>query len=177
MQRSVLLLPLVLCSAIVTAQERTLIGFQLGNHLRKADPERMMSLYLEGPTSEVGRVVKEHGGTVVMKMRNWTSVRIPAGRVHELDQEPAVRSIQGYGFGQTLNDSMRVKTHIDLAQQGMSPLPRGYDGSGVVMGIVDTGIDLNHPDMRDSTGTRVLHFWDHHQVTADNTPPEFGFGQ
>ncbi|HNI03606.1 MAG TPA: S8 family peptidase [Flavobacteriales bacterium] len=177
MQRSVLLLPLVLCSAIVTAQERTLIGFQLGNHLSKADPERMMSLYLEGPTSEVGRVVKEHGGTVVMKMRNWTSVRIPAGRVHELDQEPAVRSIQGYGFGQTLNDSMRVKTHIDLAQQGMSPLPRGYDGSGVVMGIVDTGIDLNHPDMRDSTGTRVLHFWDHHQVTADNTPPEFGFGQ
>ena len=177
MQRPLFVLPLVFCAAFTSAQERTLIGFQLGNYLRTADPDHMMSLYLEGSTSEVDRVVKAHGGTVVMKLRNWTSVRIPAGRLRELEQEPAVRSIQGFGYGQTLNDSMRVKTRIDHAQQGMAPLPRGYDGKGVLIGIVDTGMDLNHPDMRDSTGTRVLHFWDHHQVTAENTPPEFGFGQ
>lgn len=177
MQRYTLALALVLATASSQAQERTLIGFRLGHCLKTADPQTMVSLFLEGPTSEIDRIVKEHGGMVKMKMRNWTSVRMPAGRVRELENEPAVRSIQGSGYLQTLNDSMRVKTHIDRVQQGLAPLQRGYDGEGVVMGFVDTGMDLNHPDMRDSTGTRVLHFWDHHEPNSTNTPAEYGYGQ
>lgn len=176
-QRNALAFSLVLVTVFAQAQERTLIGFRLGRYLRAAEPETMVGLFLEGHTSEVDRVVKEHGGTVVMKMRNWTSVRMPAGRVFELDHEPAVRSIQGGSVGQTLNDSMRVKTHIDWIHQGLAPLRQAYDGKGVVIGTVDTGMDLNHPDMRDSSGTRVLHFWDHHSANADNTPQEYGYGQ
>ncbi len=177
MQRYSLALALVLATAFSQAQERTLIGFRLGQYLKTADPDMMMGLFLEGPTDRIDRIVKEHGGTVRMKMRNWTSVRMPVGRVRELDSEPMVRSIQGFGYGQTLNDSMRVKTHIDQVQQGLSPLQRGYDGDGVVIGIVDTGMDLNHPDMRDSTGTRALYFWDHHEANSSNTPAEYGYGQ
>ena len=176
-QRYPLAFALVLSAVLANAQERTLINFRLGHYLKTADPASMADLFLEGSTTEVGRIVREHGGTVKMTMRNWTSVRMPAGRIHELDNEPAVRSIQGFGYGQTLNDSMRVKTHIDWAQQGLAPLQRGYDGEGVVIGTVDTGMDLNHPDMRDSTGTRALHFWSHHEVVSSNTPAEFGYGQ
>lgn len=166
----------LLCTA-THAQERDLLGPRMGSYLRSADPNGIASFFVEGATSEIDRVVKAHGGRVVMSMRNWTSVRMPAGRVHELNAEPGVRSIHGFGYGQTLNDSMRVKTYIDRVQQGLAPLPRGYDGKGVVIGTVDTGMDLNHPDMRDSTGTRVLHFWDHHVPGDTNTPAEFGYGQ
>jgi hypothetical protein len=179
MQRYALVLSLVLVTAFANAQERTLVGLRLGHYLKTADPGAMVDIFLEGPTSEVDRIVKEHGGTVKMKMRNWTSARMPAGRIRELNTEPAVRSIQcSVGGGQTLNDSMRVKTHIDQVQAGLAPLPRGYDGEGVVIGTVDTGLDLTHPDLQDSLGgTRVLYYWDHHQPVAGNTPAEFGYGQ
>ena len=99
MQRYSLALALVLATAFSQAQERTLIGFRLGQYLKTADPDMMMGLFLEGPTDRIDRIVKEHGGTVRMKMRNWTSVRMPVGRVRELDSEPMVRSIQGFGYG------------------------------------------------------------------------------
>lgn len=175
--RYALALTLTFASPFVRAQERDLLGFRMGSYLRSADPNEVVSIFLEGSTGEVARVVRQHGGTVSMKMRDWSSVRMPAGRVHELNAEPAVRSIHGFGYGQTLNDSMRVKTHIDWVQQGLEPLQRAYNGEGVVIGIVDTGMDLTHPDMHDSTGTRVLRYWDHHQPNSSNTPPEFGFGQ
>ncbi len=177
-QRSCFALLVALSSFFVHGQDRSLIGLRLEHYLRSADPGEMVNLYMEGPTSEVGLAVREHGGSVKMKLRNWSSVRMPAGRVHELNNEPAVRSIQGFGYGQTLNDSMRVKTRIDDVQAGLAPLTRGYDGEDVVIGMVDTGMDLTHPDMfnTDST-TRVLYYWDHHPQSGGTMPTEFGYGQ
>lgn len=40
-------------------------------------------------------------------------------------------------------------------------MPQGYTGAGVIMGIVDTGIDLGHSDFTDADGnSRVLFAWD-----------------
>ncbi len=178
LQRYTAMIAAGLLCAGAQAQERDLLGFRLENYLRSADPNTTVSLFLEGSTSEVARVVKQHGGAVVMKMRNWTSVRMPAGEVLRLNTETAVRSIHGFGYGQTLNDTMRAKTRIDDVQAGLEPLTRGYDGEGVIMGIIDTGLDLTHPDLHNEDGTtRVLHYWDHHLPNAGNTPVEFGYGQ
>ena len=52
----------------------------------------------------------------------------------------------------------------------------GYDGSGVVFGIVDTGIDYKHPDFRfGSSGeqsSRILSIWDQFDFGG---PPPSGF--
>lgn len=38
---------------------------------------------------------------------------------------------------------------------------QGYDGTGVVAGFTDAGIDFTHPDFRDSLNlTRVAWLWD-----------------
>ncbi len=179
MQRSLIaLFAALLCSATY-AQQRTLIGFELASYLRTADPTSQVDLFLQGDASRVAAIAKTHGGHVKMSMRNWVSVRMPAGRIAELNSEREVHSIDfRLGRGRALNDSMRVKTGIDRIQSGEAPLPQGYDGDDVVMGIVDTGCDFHHPDFQDSLGeTRVLRYWAHNYPVNANTPQPYGYGQ
>ena len=50
----------------------------------------------------------------------------------------------------------------------------GLTGEGVLIGIVDSGLDLNHPEFMDEEGnSRVVSLWD---MTAEGTPPA-GFRQ
>lgn len=150
LNRFTFLLIAALCCVDSQAQQRTLIDFELRAFLKTAPPDKQVDLYLQGNTTLVERIAKAHGAFIKMKMRNWTSVRMPAGRIHELDSEDALISIDFHlSQARTMNDSMRLKTHIDWVQQGLAPLPQGYDGDGVVVGIVDTGLDFHHPDFSD----------------------------
>ena len=57
-------------------------------------------------------------------------------------------------------------------------------GKGVIIGIIDTGIDWRHPDFRDPADTlrsRILAIWDREsspEVTGEDSPPEgFDYGR
>ena len=66
----------------------------------------------------------------------------------------------------SLTDSALVRHKGDVAHAGLGGLDTSYTGKGVVIGIVDQGIDYNHPDFQNPDGTtRVLRYWD--QTVAD----------
>jgi len=79
---------------------------------------------------------------------------------------------------QPMNDRMLINNKIDKVQAGISPLTQGYNGAGVIVGVIDTGIDISHADFKDSLGnTRILWVWDHVLATAPNAPQPYNYGQ
>ncbi|MEO7081441.1 MAG: S8 family serine peptidase [Flavobacteriales bacterium] len=176
---SVLVILLVIgCSAF--AQGPSKVGFQLQAWLATAEPTAQVDLFLGGDAPDVSRVVLAQGGTVKMAITGWVQASLPVSRVKELDHEPAIQSIVfDLSKGHTMNDSMRVKAHVDEAHEGLYPLPSAYRGEGVLVGIIDTGLELQHPDFQDSLGrTRVLRYWDQN-LPYDPwlTPSGYTYGQ
>ena len=75
-----------------------------------------------------------------------------------------------------LADSAMVKHKINLVHQGLNGVDTAYTGKGVIMGVIDQGIDFNHPDFKTATGkTRVLRYWDH-SVNGINPPQPYNYG-
>jgi minor extracellular serine protease Vpr len=56
-----------------------------------------------------------------------------------------------------LTDQARKKTNVDdvlthSADAVTAGLPNAYDGSGVLLGVIDTGIDFQHIAFKDASG-------------------------
>lgn len=79
---------------------------------------------------------------------------------------------------QLMGDTCVVRNRIKPIKMGVSPLNQSYDGSGVIIGIIDSGTDFNHPDFKDVNGkSRIKYLWDMTKPLAVNTPTLFGYGQ
>lgn len=72
-----------------------------------------------------------------------------------------------------LNDNSMITACVRSAQDENR---YGLTGQGVIVGIIDTGIDYTHPDFRNTDGTtRILSFWD--QTISGNPPDGFSMGR
>ena len=73
------------------------------------------------------------------------------------------------------NDLSRAASKVDEVQSSSAALSTAYDGTGVVVGIVDVGSDYTHPtffaDPDDESSYRVKRVWNQWDNTGTN--PEF----
>ncbi|MFN5357045.1 MAG: S8 family peptidase [Bacteroidota bacterium] len=138
-----------------------------------------VSVLIKGPPSFVAEQVIQAGGTIRYTVDQITSASLPAHSLMPLSKIPGIIRMESAEIGlKPLNDRMRTNNRISLVHQGLTPLPKAYEGKDVVMGIIDTGIDFTHPDFLDSTGlSRVEWVWDHLLADSANTPTPYGYGQ
>ncbi|NNC83690.1 MAG: S8 family serine peptidase [Flavobacteriales bacterium] len=80
--------------------------------------------------------------------------------------------------GRPLNDVMVNNNNIIPIRQGIAPLDTAYTGAGVIIGMIDTGVELHHPDFLNPDGTtRILELWDHtFEYDEEHIPEPYGFG-
>ena len=105
---------------------------------------------------------------------------VPVARLRAVAAVSGVRRIEA---AQTVKKMMNIsaaETGVNLPDTGY---PRNeYSGEGVIIGVIDTGIDIEHPDFRDASGnTRILSIWDHTLDAADvggmaKVPDGFTYG-
>lgn len=65
-----------------------------------------------------------------------------------------VQRVQASYMRQPLHRSSRAMIGADKVHQGVD-LPNGYYGEGVVVGVLDSGIDFKNSDFSDENGTRI----------------------
>ncbi|MDO8999444.1 MAG: S8 family peptidase [Bacteroidota bacterium] len=76
-----------------------------------------------------------------------------------------------------MNDTMLVKNKIKPVKLGAAPLPMAYDGTGIVVGIIDSGTDFSHPDFKDALGnSRIKFLWDQVPTAGSTIPQPYNYG-
>lgn len=76
-----------------------------------------------------------------------------------------------------LNDTARAHHYVDSVHIGTGGLDRPYRGKDVIIGVIDSGIEVNHPDFMDSSGrTKILRYWDHSIAPGPYSPQPYGYG-
>ncbi len=90
---------------------------------------------------------------------------LPLSALEALERAPSVHRVECSYQMETHNDKNMTKLHVSVPHQA------GYTGSAVLVGVIDTGLDVAHPAFRvggTATGaSRVQYLWDQ---TISHTP-------
>lgn len=117
--------------------------------------------------AQSGEEVLQHEGCKVWA--HWGNVyiaTIPMDRLAHLSLKPEVCRIEANMTPKCTMDSVVIQVNALPVYEGRD-LPQAFTGKGVVMGIMDIGFDLTHPNFYNSQMTeyRIKALWD--QISSD----------
>mgnify|MGYP001042496854 CR=1 FL=1 len=122
-------------------------------------------------------LLEREGITIKYSSNNWIFITTSPKWIDEKHQN---KELTNYYFEfappSLMSDSVRSHHFVNEVHAGAG-LESGYTGKGVLIGVVDTGLDFNHPDFIDASGVkRTIRFWD--QTMPDNvsSPQPYGYG-
>lgn len=130
------------------------------------------------PNTESNRaLIEKHSIKVKYANTNWIYLTLDNTSIQKLPQTLFDQTYIEISQPVLLSDSARAKHYVDSVHLGTGGLDRPYTGKGVIVGVVDTGLDFNHPDFKDTNGnTRVLRYWDQSMPSSPNSPDPYGYG-
>lgn len=115
--------------------------------------------------------IRALGGTVGRVIGRIATVRAPVSALPALAGLTSLARIEAARPLALHNDSAASASRVDEARRRLGPSFLGTTGRGVLVGVIDTGLDYTHDDFLDAAGrTRTLFLWD--QGTGEVCGPD-----
>lgn len=103
--------------------------------------------------------LEKSGAQVVQTEGNIVIAEVPVDRIENVLAVKGISTASLQQKARPVNDLARQSTGVDRITAGEG-LPQAYDGTGVITGIYDMGVDPNHVAFNDDEGrSRISHFW------------------
>src|ERR1043165_4471758 len=170
---------LVLIAANAIAQTSSKLDLVTYNRLRNGEVRNQtMHLLVKGDVTRIKQLCEQYHGHFKYAIHDIASVGIPESNLLAFSSEYAVQLIENPNtYGVTVMDTARIRNNIDSAIAGYAPLPHDLKGRGVIVGIIDGGIDWLHEDFKRADGhTRIRYIWDEGTANGANRPLPYNYG-
>jgi subtilisin family serine protease len=129
------------------------VDFNADGSIRAFSAIAMLKEGAEWPTAQL----EQMGIEVRYIVGNQAALVIPADKLLQLEQVEELSYVRADQRIQLTNKAAREDTKADISSDPVKAiangLPQAYTGKGVVLGIIDSGIDFNHAAFRNADGT------------------------
>jgi subtilisin family serine protease len=136
-------------------------------------PERVARVLIRCTEPDAPRL-RDAGVTISCIAGDVVSGFLPLSQLQSVEKLTSVVYIEGSRALTPELDLALPESRVDLVHAAATPLR----GQGIIVGVIDTGIDWQHVNFRRANGTsRILSIWDQSLVpTATERSPPFGLG-
>ena len=148
---------------------------------RFVDGVEMVDAFIDIESTAAISRLKAHGVMVNCEFDGFVTALIPVDKLTLVSHLPGVVDVEISRLVELCTDTTLRVTHAGEVINGTEyGLPQGYDGSGIIIGIIDNGFDYQHMVFRsaeDNSRNRIVRVYDpedttgHPAVVGDNTLP------
>ena len=190
MKRNIILTILVGLSLLLYAQKtdvrklsshvRQAVAENRSRHLTRSTDGRQrahsITAFVRIEEQQADAILRKHGCRKYAQWGDIVIAGIPLDRVETLAAERAVSRIEASQRNTSLMDTTATVINALPVYEASDSHP-AFTGAGVVVGVVDVGFDLRHPNYYDATASRyrVAAFWD--QLSKDTIGSQLPVGR
>jgi subtilisin family serine protease len=178
MKHFILSFVFALLFSVIGFAQKSKINFELAQKA-KSTSNSMLDVYIKGDVSTIKQLVENNGGQFKYASGKIVVAKIKSNSISTIASNTKVIRMEAYTpHLKIMGDTALIQNNVVPVHAGTAPLTQNYKGTGVVVGIIDTGIDITHPDFKNSLGnTRIKYLWDQRDTAQANSPQPYNYGQ
>jgi minor extracellular serine protease Vpr len=140
----------------------------IDNHA-EAMAANYVSAFIKSSSPELTKAeIEQNGGKVSNIISDILVAELPVDKLSDIVFNDEIKRVEASQFREPLLDKSLQSINVDKIHLGTG-LPKAYKGEGVVVGVLDSGIDWTHPAFSNDNGNRILYLWD---MSDDTNPPD-----